>query len=219
PFLRDGALIHWKTLCIDRENGKKKIFASRDSEPCLFGWQAIPDDAREVTITEGEIDAMTAWQYGRPALSVPFGGGKDGKQRWIEYEFDNLQRFDVIYLCLDDDEPGHQATEEIVRRLGRDRCRLVKLGCKDFNEALDALYYSADDIAECYAKAKNFDPERLKSVSSYSEEVKAEFYDQNPETTGMELPWSAYANKIRFRPSELTIWTGWSGHGKSQLLN
>ncbi|MBF3132094.1 bifunctional DNA primase/helicase, partial [Pseudomonas aeruginosa] len=79
-----------------------------------------------------------------------------------------------------------------------DRCRLVKLGCKDFNEALDALYYSADDIAECYAKAKNFDPERLKSVSSYSEEVKAEFYDQNPETIGMELPWSAYANKIRF---------------------
>ncbi|MBN0941860.1 toprim domain-containing protein, partial [Pseudomonas aeruginosa] len=91
-----------------------------DTEPCLFGWQAIPDGNREVTITEGEIDAMTAWQYGRPALSVPFGGGKDGKQRWIEYEFDNLQRFDVIYLCLDDDEPGHQATEEIVRRLGRD---------------------------------------------------------------------------------------------------
>ncbi|MFK1164246.1 AAA family ATPase [Pseudomonas aeruginosa] len=219
PYLRNGSLIHWKKLGVERPDGKKKITTSSDTEPCLFGWQAIPDGVREVTITEGEIDAMTAWQYGRPALSVPFGGGKDGKQRWIEYEFDNLQRFDVIYLCLDDDEPGHQATEEIVRRLGRDRCRLVKLGCKDFNEALDALYYSADDIAECYAKAKNFDPERLKSVSSYSEEVKAEFYDQNPETTGMELPWSAYANKIRFRPSELTIWTGWSGHGKSQLLN
>ncbi|QBI77608.1 putative replication helicase, partial [Pseudomonas phage vB_Pae_CF67a] len=56
--------------------GKKKITTSSDTEPCLFGWQAIPDGIREVTITEGEIDAMTAWQYGRPALSVPFGGGK-----------------------------------------------------------------------------------------------------------------------------------------------
>ena len=24
--------------------------------PILFGWQAVPDDAREITICEGEID-------------------------------------------------------------------------------------------------------------------------------------------------------------------
>ncbi|MFJ2456435.1 AAA family ATPase [Pseudomonas protegens] len=221
PYLRDGSLVHWKKLGVDRPDGKKKISTSADTEPCLFGWQAIPEGVREVTITEGEIDAMTAHQYGRPALSVPFGGGTGGKQRWIEYEFENLQRFDTIYLCLDNDEPGQQATEEIVKRLGRERCRLVDLGCKDFNEALDALYFSAQDIAECYAKAKNFDPERLKSVSKYQSEVEAEFFECNPEQTGMELPWSVSEKcpTIRFRTSELTIWTGWSGHGKSQLLN
>lgn len=54
---------------MERPGGKKKITTSSDTEPCLFGWQAIPDGIREVTITEGEIDAMTAWQYGRPALA------------------------------------------------------------------------------------------------------------------------------------------------------
>ncbi|MBD1601164.1 bifunctional DNA primase/helicase [Pseudomonas typographi] len=219
PYLRDGALIHWKTMGVDRPGGKKQIRTSADSEPSLFGWQAISEGDREVTITEGEIDAMTAFQSGRAALSVPFGGGSGGKQRWIEYEFENLQRFDTIFLCLDSDEPGQQATEEIVKRLGRERCRLVDLGCKDFNEAVNALYYSRDDIDDCYAKAKNFDPERLKSAARYITEVEAEFFDRNPELIGMELPWEFARDKIRFRPSEVSIWTGWSGHGKSQLLN
>jgi twinkle protein len=37
PFLRNGALIHWKTLSIDHPNGKKKITVAAGSELCLFG--------------------------------------------------------------------------------------------------------------------------------------------------------------------------------------
>ena len=66
---------------------------------------------REVTITEGEIDALTAWDYGMPALSVPFGGGGGAKQRWIEAEYDRLCRFEVIYLALDMDREGNIAAE------------------------------------------------------------------------------------------------------------
>lgn len=217
PFLRDGILIHWKTLGIDRPDGKKKIMAAPGSEPCLFGWQAIPEDAREVTITEGEIDAMTAWQYGKPALSVPMGGGTGAKQNWIEHEFQNLERFDVIYLCLDDDAPGQEATDEIIKRLGRERCRVVKLGCKDFNTAL-ALYYDQDDVDQAYIKAKSLDPERLQSVDSFRAQVLGEFFDKNPALSGMETPWNKANDIIRFRNSEVTVWTGWSGHGKSQVL-
>ncbi|RRU94258.1 toprim domain-containing protein [Stutzerimonas xanthomarina] len=221
PYLRDGGLVHWKTIGIDRdENGKKTgIRTSPGTEPCLFGWQAIPADAREVTIVEGEIDAMTAWQYGKPALSVPFGGGSGNKQAWIEHEYSNLERFDTIYLCLDADEEGEKATEEIIKRLGRERCRLVSLGCKDFNYALDTLMLTEDDIDECYAKAKNLDPEKLAGVLDFADEVCAEFFEKNPTVSGMEVPWDKARDTIRFRTSELTVWTGWSGHGKSQLLN
>lgn len=221
PYLRDDALVHWKTIGIDRDaKGKKTgIRTSSDTEPCLFGWQTIPADAREVTIVEGEIDAMTAWQYGRPALSVPFGGGGGAKQAWIEHEYGNLERFDTIYLCLDNDEEGQKATEEIIKRLGRERCRLVSLGCKDFNMALDNLFYSRDDIDECYANAKSLDPDKLMSVSDFRDEVAAEFFEKNPTIAGMETPWEKSRDTIKFRDSELTVWTGWSGHGKSQLLN
>lgn len=220
PYLRDGSLIAYKTLGLDRPNGKKQIVFSAGAEPCLFGWQAVPSDTREITLTEGEIDAMTAWQYGRPALSVPFGGGSGAKQQWIEHEYRNLERFDVIYLCMDSDEAGQQATDEIVKRLGRERCRLVNLGCKDFNVALDSLFYERDDIDECYEKAKSLDPEKLVAVTDFRDDVCAEFFERNPTVAGMALPWDKPDDPvIRFRSSELTVWTGWSGHGKSQLLN
>lgn len=218
PFLRNGALIHWKKLSIDRPNGKKKITAAAGSEPCLFGWQAMDPHVREVTITEGEIDAMTAHQYGRPALSVPMGGGVGAKQGWIEYEYENLQRFDVIWLALDQDEEGQKATEEIIKRLGRERCRIVELPGKDFNACLDALLLSPEDIAECYAKAKTLDPDKLRDAAGYLADVESAFFDREANQVGMELPWEKSRDHIRFRSSELTVWTGFSGHGKSQLL-
>ena len=43
-------------------------------------------------------------ELGFPALSVPFGGGKGRKQlNWIEQEFENLKRFEVI-IATDMDE-------------------------------------------------------------------------------------------------------------------
>lgn len=36
---------------------------------------------------------------------------------------------------------------------------------------------------------------------------------------GLPLPWSKAADKFAFRPGELTIWTGYKGHGKSMLLS
>ncbi|KAF0118906.1 MAG: hypothetical protein FD149_394 [Rhodospirillaceae bacterium] len=62
-----------------------------------------------MTITEGEIDAMTAAEYGWPALSLPFGGGTGAKQAWIESEYERLLRFETIYLALDMDREGEAA--------------------------------------------------------------------------------------------------------------
>jgi twinkle protein len=216
PYLRGSDLVFMKWLGLDRQDGKKKIRASADSEPCLFGWQAIPDAARTVTITEGEIDAMSASQSGYPALSVPFGGGEGEKQRWIEYEFDNLDRFDMIYLALDSDEQGRSATREIIKRLGRERCSIVELPSKDWNDVLTAMIPD-EDIERCYKNAKSLDPEKLLSVDAFRDDVQAEF--ANPvETAGMPLPWDKARDLLRFRPTETTVWTGWNGHGKSQLL-
>jgi twinkle protein len=116
PYLRNGELLQVKRIGTERPNGKKLIMAEADCEPCLFGWQAM-DKKPAVVLCEGEIDCMTYSQFGISALSVPFGGGKGAKQQWIEYEYHNLDRFEEIWLSLNDDV-GREAAKEIARRLG-----------------------------------------------------------------------------------------------------
>lgn len=117
PYLRNGELLQVKRIGTERPNGKKLIMAEADCEPCLFGWQAMDAKARAVVLCEGEIDCMTYSQFGISALSVPFGGGKGAKQQWIEYEYHNLDRFEEIWLSLDNDDVGREAAKEIARRL------------------------------------------------------------------------------------------------------
>lgn len=100
PYWRDNELIFVKYLDLARPNSKKIISVESGCEPSLYGWHLIPETARSVTICEGEIDAMTLYQYGISTLSVPFGGGSGNKQRWIASEFERLSIFDEIYLCL-----------------------------------------------------------------------------------------------------------------------
>lgn len=214
PYFRDGELIAAKY----RAAPEKKFWAEADCEPCLFGWQAIDPVAREITICEGELDALTLFQYGKPALSVPFGGGKGDKQQWIEGEFTHLSVYDTIYLCLDRDGPGLQATQEIVLRLGRERCRIVQLPHKDANECLKQGV-TAEVISECFAKANTMDPERLRSASDFRDEVQREFAQSEQGEIGIRLPWGKVGDSLILRPGEVSIWAGINGHGKTEIVS
>lgn len=74
PFLLpNGELVLAKAR--KAEDGAKPVPTAANCEPILFGWQAVPPNARDIIITEGEIDALSWATYGHPAMSVPFGGG------------------------------------------------------------------------------------------------------------------------------------------------
>jgi len=177
PYYKEGKLIFIKYLKIARPSGKKEIRATPNCEPCLFGWQAAPKDSRSLALVEGEFDAMTLDQYGlgMTILSVPFGGGTGAKHQWLEHEFDRIAVFDEIYLCLDNDAEGKAATNELIDRLGRYRCRVVQLPRKDANECLQAGINS-EDIRKCFENARVLDPDELKRASNYVEQVIQEFY-------------------------------------------
>lgn len=221
PYFRNGELINCKYLAIARPDGKKQTMQEGGAEPCLFGWQAIPDRCRNVVITEGEIDAMTLYQFGIPALSVPMGGGGGAKQDWIEADYDELQRFDVLFLWLDNDAAGKAATTEIVRRLGAERCRIVECPnpYKDANECLLNGKFTQVDFARCITSARTLDPDELKPVTAYLDAVLHEFYPAPGTPTGLATPWPKVGEHLRFRPGETTVWTGFNGHGKSLVLN
>jgi twinkle protein len=214
PYKRDGEFINAKYRNVA---DKKDMRQEGGAEPCLFGWHLIDPSQRVIAIAEGEIDAMSLHQVGIPALSVNAGAGN---HQWIDNDWSKLERFSEIYLCYDNDEAGQKGAKEVANRLGLDRCKVVVFGTsKDANDYL-RTGATFEDFRRCLAEARTFDPEELRSISDFWSGVKALFYpadDQigNPFLTfcGTKQFW------FEFRPGEVTVWTGYNGHGKSLLLN
>jgi twinkle protein len=214
---RAGELVMVKWIALDREDGKKRVTTSKGAEPVLFGWQAVPDDARALVIAEGEIDAMT-WHAmtGLPAVAPPRGTGDEG---WVAAEFARLERFETIYLAYDGDEPGRKAVERIAPRFG-ERARIVgHLGTgKDANEWLQAGA-TAEDFRRLLAESRDLRPGELRSPLEYLEAVLEEFHPTSKTAFGPEPPFGKIAGRVHFRPSEVSVWTGFNHHGKSEMLN
>jgi twinkle protein len=213
PYLLGGELVAAKYRKDPQCTPKEQQFsADSDCEQILFGWQAITPRMRAVCITEGELDAIAMHAYGFPSLSVPTGASAHG---WLEREYDRLERFDTIYLAMDDDAVGRKAIPELVERLGRERCKLVKLPRKDANACLmDGV--PRDDVIEAMRGARTQDPDELRNVGDFEDEVMSE-YERVDE--GLLLPWAKTHADIRLRPGETSVWAGYSGHGKSALLS
>lgn len=212
PYLTpDGVTAHLKFRAL-RE---KKFWSSPGTRPTLFGWQAIPKDARAVVITEGELDAMSMWCYGFPALSVPFGTGTGAKLDWVAEEWDNLERFDDIYVAFDQDDAGQAGMLALVDRLGRHRCRVISLPMKDANACLMAGV-TPDAMIKLVRDAVTLDPVELKSAVQYVDDVITEFYPPTNAPIGFMAPWERFGQKFQFRYGECTILAGANGHGKSE---
>lgn len=205
----------FKFLALRRQpDGKKIIRATTGAKPRLFGWQAIKPGERQVVITEGEIDCLTVAGWGHAALSLPSGVNN---QDWIEHDFESLERFERIYLCTDMDTPGHKCAAEIAQRLGRERCYRVLLpDYKDVNEALCSGRFLGPDFDDCLENAKTLDPAELRNLGELMDEIWETFHPSNSRQIGTEPPFEL---DWRCRFGELSIWTGWSGAGKSHLLN
>jgi DNA primase len=118
-----------KIVKVDREDGKKVEWRDpKGGKNILFGMCAVPDDATELVIAEGEIDAITWAQFGFHAVSVPGGAGFTG---WIDICFEWLQRFKKIHISFDEDRAGRQKVIEIAQRLGIARTDIIRLPEKE----------------------------------------------------------------------------------------
>lgn len=210
PYLVEGELLAAKYRKLP-----KQFRQDSDCVPCLFGWQAVAADARSALITEGELDALAWHTYGFPALSVPMGGGGGAKQGWIVTEFDRLALFDTIYLSLDSDAPGQQAMREIADRLGRERCKVVRLPHKDANDCLMAGV-AVEDMAAALRDARTLDPSELRDVADFEDAVIMEMHRIDE---GLRLPWKKTHDLLKLRSGETSIWAGVNGHGKSAVVS
>jgi twinkle protein len=211
PYLRDGELVNVKYRNPDE---KRDMRQEGGAEPCLFGWHLIEPKTRTVAITEGEIDAMTLWQAGIPALSVNAGAGNC---QWIESDWKRLERFSEILVAFDADEPGQKGAAEVIRRLGVARCKKLTFPAKDANDWL-MQGASGEDFQHAAKDAKPEDPVELRSAADFMAKVKAMFYPAPGEHRDPVLRLDKDLVWFEFRGGELTVWTGYNGHGKSLML-
>lgn len=196
---------------------KKDMRQEGGAEPCLFGWHLVSPKQRSIVIAEGELDAMVLYQMGFSALSVNAGAGN---HQWIDSDWSRLEQFSEIFLCYDNDDAGKKGAREVANRLGLERCRCVTFdGAKDANDFL-LSGATAEDFQRCMDAGRTFDPDELKSISEFWSGVKALFYPASDEAHDPYLSFCGQSQIwFEFRQGEITVWSGYNGHGKSLLLN
>jgi twinkle protein len=211
------ALINRSYRTLPKGDEKKKVWQDAGCAPSLFGWQAVDEGAyldRTILLCEGQIDCMTWKQWGVDALSIPNGTGTT----WIDYEWDNLAAFDNIYLAFDTDNAGKENAAKVIQRLGKHRCLMVTIDHKDANDALKAGC-TATDAGRWLKNAKPPVIKNLIAATDLKDRVKA-LNQKRPEAFSLPFFRKKWPDEgLYFRDSEVSLWVGDAGDGKSTFLN
>lgn len=201
-----------------KDKSKQRFYPAGITNTGLFGLNTVPSDAKAIIITEGEFDAMAAYQgTGIPSVSLPNGVHSLPPQilPWLE-------KYEIIYLWLDNDEAGQSARDKFAEKLGKLRTLIVqtplnqKASFKDANEALLA----GADLTKYISKAKSISEENIVRISDMRDQIIARLYNFD-EQRGIQSGYFKWYNNIikGFRKGELTIFTGPTGSGKTTFLS
>lgn len=210
-YFRNGDIINKKYRSGDKgfkmESGAELIFYNLDS---------IGDN---VIITEGEIDAMSFDEAGfQSVVSVPNGASLgNNNMQYLDNCWERFEEVKTIYLALDSDDAGQNLMNEIARRLGKERCMIVKypLGYKDANELLVA--HGKEELKRCISQAEGFPLEGVITVRECEDAVHR-LYREGVDK-GSEAEMGEFDELCTFRTSMLYTFTGIPSHGKSTFVN
>jgi twinkle protein len=104
----------------------------------LFGQQLFKSGGRYVTVVEGELDALAAFEMlgaRYPVVSVSKGAG--GAVKDFKSNLEWLEGFENVVICFDNDTAGREAAEKCAQVLSPNKAKIVALGA--FKDASDYL--------------------------------------------------------------------------------
>lgn len=208
-YFRDGQLINVKY-----RDGRKNFRLHKDAELILYNLDSITDS---VVIVEGEIDCLSYVQSGvLNCVSVPNGAGKNPNLQYLDNCIDRLEKVEKFYIATDSDEAGRLLRDELIRRLGEDKCYLVDLkDCKDANEFL--IKYGSIELFDTIKAAK---PTEITGII-YADSQRKEFHQilENGLPAGDAIGIPEFDRLLTFVPGYITTVTGIPTHGKSEFLD
>lgn len=178
----------------------------------LYGQWLWRDGGNNVTVVEGELDALSmsqAFDNKWPVVSVNTGAA--GAKREVSKAIEWLEKFDKVVFMFDNDEPGQKAAKECAALLSPRKARIAKLPLKDASEMLQARRHA--DLVDAFWDAKEFAPDGIINGEDLWEEVSCK-----EEKHTVPYPYESINNKLGgLRLGEIVTVTAGSGLGKSQL--
>lgn len=209
PFFRDGKLVNIKY------RGQKKSFKLVSGAELVFYNFDTIKGAKNLIIVEGEIDCLSFYQSGRTnVVSVPNGANKN-----LEYLdscihlFDNIE---TVFLATDLDAKGLELRDELARRLGPERCKIVSFkNCKDANEYL--LAYGGMALYDTLDNATEYPISGVVTIDSIQSDLMNLFVSGIQ--PGFKVGVSCIDEFCTWELGRLAIVTGIPGHGKSEFVD
>jgi twinkle protein len=197
-----------------REPNKLFSWQGQAKESGLFGQQAFNSGGKYVTLTEGECDAMAAYELlgsKWPVLSVKNGAGgsvKDVKQN-LEY----LEKFDNVVISFDNDKVGKEAARKVAKLLTPGKARILTLS-EDYKDPNDMLRQGLhQNYVTAWWASNIYTPAGVLNLTDNLEKL-----INREKIESVPYPWSGLNEKLYgMRRGELITLTGGTGLGKSSI--
>jgi twinkle protein len=216
PYFQAGEIVNAKY-----RDAAKNFRMAAGAERILYG---IDDIGDTLIWVEGEMDRLSIETAGfLSCVSVPDGAPAPSSKNYgskfdyIEAAAEVLARVKTHIIAVDADAPGQRLQEELIRRLGVEKCMVVKWpsGCKDANEVL--VKFGAAGLAINISEAVPAPVDGIIEVSDVYDAISARYI--NGPRRGFSTGWGVVDQFYTVRPGEWTVVTGIPGHGKSEWVD
>ena len=210
PYFNGHELSATKCRVVD---GKGFFLQGTYSDTGLFGQQLFKS-GKYVTITEGECDAMAAYELlGSKWAVVSIKRGAGNATKDIKESLEFFDDFENVIIAFDNDKAGKEASIKVARLFKPSKARIMTLptGCKDPNDMLRQNKHK--QFTEAWWAAKTYTPAGVINVS----EQRDKFHNREKKDC-VPYPYEGLNKKLYgMRQGELITLTGGTGLGKSSV--
>ena len=207
-----------EVINVKYRDARKNFKLYKDAEKIFYNLDNIRTE-KECIIVEGEFDVLSFVSAGvYNVVSVPNGFNLKGNINldYLDNYTEYFENKNTIYIAVDNDKAGQKGQQELIRRLGAEKCKIVNFNdCKDANDYL--LKYGKESLKNTIKMAKDVKIEGIFTISDVTESMLHSYRNgQNRgETTGIPEIDKAWT----WRTKEVNLWTGYQNEGKSLFLN
>tara|TARA_A100001015_G_scaffold97748_1_gene108552 strand:- start:1155 stop:2801 length:1647 start_codon:yes stop_codon:yes gene_type:complete len=192
-----------------------KGFSSEGNLPkaVLFGQNKFTQGGKYLTICEGEIDAMSAYELqGSKWACLSIKNGCQSALKDIKANYDYVNKFEKIVLCFDNDEHGRKAATKVAQIFEPNKCLIMDMRYKDANEYL--MKGKKQEFTQDFWNAKPYTPAGIHNLA----DITSRIYEEDDTETCL-YPYDGLNEKLYgMRTGELITFTAGTGAGKSSLM-